>query len=286
MSVMTSDVSPPRRYADGAKARGTDSKRRLPGAGTIWKRIIDNKDPFVKIGMAPDFATVVNRLHLYGVLTVSEKMAAWRYGEILGRHDRYHGLQRRQMATPAYDRGFGREDEVVRHEAQGTIKAYERRARQARKDWSRIQKVVPESAKHYLDEVCVYDREINSNLHDDLKRVLGRISKEFGILEPKQEEPKAPSVGPHTAQFLLDRLEKWFGDQGFRVAEFAMLPDLPNGQVGIMAYSAPNEGGTVVKHAISLHPGKLLPEAVLAMLLKAAEKKGWAETKLTNATSV
>lgn len=284
MSIMTSDVSPPRRYADGKKARRSDSPsgRRVQGEGTIWRRIVDNKDPFMKIGMAPDFATVINRLHLFGVLTVSEKMAAWRYGEILGRHDRYHGLQRRQMVTPAYDRGFGREDEVVRHEAQGTIKAYERRARVARKDWVRIQKCVPESAKQYLDEVCIYDREISSLLHEDLKRVLGRISKEFGIMEPKPEQDEAkPTAGPHTVEFLIGRLEKWFTEQKATVAEFALLPELPNGQVGMMAYSKPNESGTVVKHAISIHPGKMLPEAVLAMFLKAAEKKGWGEIKLS-----
>jgi hypothetical protein len=275
MSTMVETaISPRHRYADGHKKKAP--RPRHAGANNLFRRICGdhwNWDDMKRLGAIPDFATVVGRLYLFGVLTELEATAARRYAEIVGRHDRYHGISRRQMASPAYDRGYGREDEVARREANGTIAAYERRAKRARREWDRFQKVIPNSlARSALDDVCVNNREIPTAQHDDLKTLLARMAKLYGGREQAERPTRSPML--KIVDTVLAQVVIYFSGEKAQIKAFRVRTDIKD-HVGITCYG-PGPTGELAQTAV-VKTGKILPEAFAAAFLKAAERAGWEE---------
>ena len=179
-------VSPPPRYRSGGykvpKRRNYIERR--PGANTLWRRMRDFQDDLRKLGADPNLGTVLGRLYLFGVLSESEMAAGLLYADLAGRYARYHKEARESAASPNYQRGLGREDEVERHNKDGTMAAYERRARAARKAWEKAGAQIPnERAREVLRNVCLLDLEISQIVYDDLKILLRRIGDAFGIIE-------------------------------------------------------------------------------------------------------
>jgi len=178
----TSGVSPVHRHPSGAKKRAAATPR-AANPGTVWRRIKDNWRDMEKIGMNPDLGSEIARLYLFGVLTEVEASAGRLYAEICGRFHRYHGVARASAPSPAYERGHGREDEVERNIRQGTVSAYERRAKAAKRAWTKLQRSVPNapSAHDLLHRVCVLNEHAAERDHVALKLLLRKVADAFGL---------------------------------------------------------------------------------------------------------
>jgi len=281
-TTTTPGVSPPHRYPSGKKK--AESQPRHAGHHTLWRRHRDNWDGMIKQGHNPMWGTVIGKLYLDGHITEFEASAARLFSELAGRYDRYFGTTRRTVPSPAYQSGLGgRDDEVERHEKQGTTKEYERRANKARKAWEKINRSIPNAhARDVIEEVCLYDREINSACHADLKILLGDIAKRFGFTpeatagKPKSDaRPLQPTDMQKRVWTATNVLERWFRDQGIKVDGFRLLVELPDMR-GMSGYGTAKDGAEA-HHTVQIMLGRALPEHVDALFLKAAEQKGWPE---------
>ncbi len=178
---LTMSISAPARYPSGKRKPGPEPRH--PGHHTLWRRHRDNWDDMVRAGGNPMWGTVIGKLYLAGVLTETEARAAKLYAEVAGRFDRDFGITRRSVPSPAYQSGlYGRDDEVDRHEKNGTIAEYERRARRSKKDWERMQACfVSASMRATVEAVCLFDQEITYLHHAELKGALSNIALKFGV---------------------------------------------------------------------------------------------------------
>jgi hypothetical protein len=179
---MQARVSPEYRDRYGRKIR--TRHRNIDGnPGTKWRRIRDNWEDLKKIGMNPDLGTMVGKLFLFEIISARQASAARLYAEVIGRHDRFHGTIRRTVASPAYERGArGQDDEIEKRIKSGTILQFERMAKRAKKAWNKLQACIPnDRARCIVEDICLFDKEIDSIYHDDLVKILDRVADKFGI---------------------------------------------------------------------------------------------------------
>ena len=178
-------ISAPARYPSGKRKPGPEPRH--PGHHTLWRRHRDNWDEMVRAGSNPMWGTVIGKLYISGVLTEIEARAARLYAEVTGQFDRDHGITRRSIPSPAYQSGlYGRDDEVGRHEKNGTLEEYERRAIRSKREWERMQScLITPAMREAAEEVCIFDREITYQQVENLKMALGNIARKFGVSDMK-----------------------------------------------------------------------------------------------------
>lgn len=170
---------------------------------TMRKR--DDWSDFLRVGR-PEFGTVIGKLFNSGQFDQHHCAAARIYAEIVGRYDRYHRYKDPKLQgtarSPSYERGFGGgDDEIERRTKQGTLTAYERKAKRAHKAYDKLHKIVVNNvAMAVLDAVCVYDQTPSDNQIHDLKAQLDLIWEEFKHRYQKNDDGKirAWSPGPST----------------------------------------------------------------------------------------
>jgi hypothetical protein len=158
------------RYPSGRRRvnRGHDSSM------TLWQRLRN-------VGAMQEVGHVVGRLFFCGELTEVQAAAALRYADIVGRYHRYHNEGRRTAASPAYQRGWGHDNEIEMHTKNGTVKDYEKRANEARKQYNRLQKHIPNAlARAVMDDLCIHEIEVSPMVRKDAIIILNRIAIEFG----------------------------------------------------------------------------------------------------------
>src|SRR5579863_9340459 len=148
--------------------RRKERSERVPGHNTMWQRGRQMREndwdgAFAQL-RNETIATYIGKLLMGGAITPAAASAARFYAELHGRHDRLHGVGRREMASPAYDRGFGgQDDEIARRERDGTITEFERRAKHVRKQMRRITSIFPTQYAHDLvDRIVLDDQPIES----------------------------------------------------------------------------------------------------------------------------
>lgn len=283
--LAVNDISAGSRFPSGHK-RPT-GRRGPPGAGNIFKRITDNKGQLRAIGMNQELGYPAGEMFLFEVITESELLASLHYASVIGRHDRYMGIAKRNLASPDYERGHGREDEVEKNARSGTMLAYEKRARRAKKEFDRLERVmIPlgRVARDMLDDLCIYHRRLPKMLWEDAARSLAKIADEFGLkakhIGRGDEIYRVPAGLGHGVATILLGLEVWFKENDAKVSHFRLLMQAPEGERGIVAYGQVGDdpvNGEWIRHAATLRHGKLLPAAVDAALLKGATKRGWKE---------
>ena len=183
-------------------ARRQQYHKRVPGAGTIWRRMRDNWSGMVNAGGNPMWGSVIGKLYLDGVLTETEASAARLYAEITGRYDKYHPNSERIVRTPrspSWEAGFGGSfDVIAHHEIMGTMRSYERKAKAAQKAWQKVQSCMPDRADRAIfEDACLFEVEIHSDHHADLKAILGKIAAKFGL---KAFDPKSADVRREKAE--------------------------------------------------------------------------------------
>ena len=158
--------------------------------GTIWRRIRGQNDSWSemeKTASGPDMATIIGKMFLFRIITASQASALRLYAEVTGRYDRFFldDQLRRTVASPAYQRGSkGSDGELEQRVKAGTITQYERMANRARKAFNKLQGCIPTGeARRLIEEIAIYDREVESVHHRDMKIILDRISARFGLKE-------------------------------------------------------------------------------------------------------
>lgn len=175
---------------EGGHAR---AKKRRGGHNVIWKRITKAYDEELKkLGADPAMVSPVTRWILFGHLTRFQGMAARRYQRIMLSFEHYciPPMQRTARSAAIEPMRPGDDQEVARHEFNGTLHDYEEQARYAKRQYKRLMKVLdrykdPVSGRNYvkdaLDDLILKDTELPSELRPQVAAVLSVVAKEFGI---------------------------------------------------------------------------------------------------------
>ncbi len=282
------NISAPARYPSGKRKPGPEPRH--PGHHTLWRRLRDNWGDIIKTGGNPMWGTVVGKLYIAGVLTEIEARAARYYAEVAGRFDRYHGITRRSVPSPAYQAGRnGSDDEVVRHEKNGTITDYEKKAKKVKKAWERAQGcLLTVTARDVVETVCIYDQEVSSSNHAQLKGALGLIARQFGLFEIREERKTVLQRMPLASDTekrvvaAVNVVERWFEDQGGKVSSFWLLGATREGERGVVVYGA--KDAAPLQKVASIKQGRALPAEVDSLILKVAKGKDWEEKQWNGGT--
>jgi len=157
--------------------------RRGPGHENEWVAAVDEL-------RSEKFGTELARHHEGGNLTEVLALAGHHYAVLVRRYDRFFGLKRRHIpgiafdgGSIAYDGGIDvQEGEVQRHEREGTINEYERRAKRIKKEWERAQNALAnKGVREVVDRVCIYDQPIPFGQRPVLAAALERLARVFGF---------------------------------------------------------------------------------------------------------
>lgn len=187
-----SAVKPPRPsgHQQRTKKRG--------GENVLWKRVTANFDDAVKKFAAnPAIGVPLTRLVFFKHLTVTQGMAGRRYADIVRNFERYHmaaGSRSAGSANLEPSRG-GEDQELERHNNNGTMLDYLTEAKHAKRQYKRVMKVLDRYrdpvtgrnfAKDVLDNLCLTDIEPPAESRASIGVVLSEIAKEFGIGEKRE----------------------------------------------------------------------------------------------------
>lgn len=164
-------------------------KYQARGPHTAWRRVSDllrDSDwaaNFARVSINPNCGTKVGMLYNDGKFEPRHCEGARIYAEVVGRHDRDHKDAKlpRTPGSPSYEMGFrGADDEVERRTVNGTIKAYEKRAKRSKKAFDKLMGCIPnETAHRVLDDLCIHDIAPPSHLIEDIRAVLDVVIKKF-----------------------------------------------------------------------------------------------------------
>lgn len=181
------------------RASGPARMKRRGGHNIIWKRITAAYDEHLRaMGANPAMAAPVTRWVLYGHLTPAQGMAARRYADIVHKFERYHmeASKRTPGSADLEPMRKGEEDVVQRHIVAGSLPIYMADARKAKRQYRRLMKVLDRFAdrvtgrnyaKDYLDELCLFERELSPDVRKDVAAVLSAVAKEFGVAEKRRK---------------------------------------------------------------------------------------------------
>jgi hypothetical protein len=167
------------------------AKKNNGGANVRYKRMLANIDEAVaKFGTNPAVVRPIARLYMWKHFTESEAMAAYRYGDIMRKFDRYHGFNKaRTPQAQSFEPMRGGEDQELQRRANdGTIGDYEKAAKAAKKQYLHLMKIVSryQFAKDVLDNLCVLEIEPPSEWRGQISLILSVIAKEFGLTKPNR----------------------------------------------------------------------------------------------------
>jgi hypothetical protein len=73
------------------------------------------------------------------------------------------------------------------HQKNGTLPDYEKRANNARKQYQRLQKHIPNDlARSVMNDLCIHEIEVSVLVRRDALIILNRIAAEFGSKGDKE----------------------------------------------------------------------------------------------------
>ena len=171
-------------------------EERHAGAYLLWKRLRDSKDRdhwlmMVKLGANESFGSQLGLLFMGGKLSEFQAEAGRFFAIECARHDHYFNVSRRDVVSPAYEKGAinSRNDEEALARLQGSIDDYERRCKRIRKRWHRIESAVGNKAAiDLLYAVCVHDRPCPASQIKLLGVALELIVRKFHMNTVRPEE--------------------------------------------------------------------------------------------------
>lgn len=280
-----SSISPPPRHPGGKPVYRP--KERHAGHQTLWKRHHTNWQLMIDRGGDPMWGSVLGRLYLAGEITETQANAGKLYAELAANFDRTQGIPRRTLASPAYERRYGSDDEVERNRANKTIHRYERKAKAAKKAWEKAQHSIPTvAAITAVEMVCIHNLMIASVQIKDFATVLGMVAKAFGMLETDHKtggrfaRKVTHKHKVDTVEGVLRSIENWFRDERAAPSHFKLLMDAPEGERGICVYGLSEvDAGPWVRHTalVKVRKNHFLEAELDAMFLKACQARGWIE---------
>lgn len=260
---------------------------RHAGANNIKVRMRRNWDLMRKHGADPVWGSAVGIMHMDGILTDAEADAAIYYAEVCGRYDRYHpnkdGSLPRSARAQSYDFGNRASDtEIERHNQNGSIKSYERRARRTRALWEKIQGEIPPGLTDRVDQLCLLDERPPEEAWMPVKESLGRIAAKFLYGTSAQRKQQKAFPNEKRAQVLARRVSAAvvnvidYFDQAKAVAKTFELV-AARGEFGIRVHGF-DIAERPVQHAVMLSLRKEdMVEQIAAMFLKQCEAQGWTD---------
>lgn len=175
-----SAIKPPRKDARPGRAKHARGR-------ATWKAIQNHGDDLIRVGqIAKETRSAITRYVLFEHLTALEGEGAKRYAYIVARFEKYCTEGRRTTKSPSYERAFGTDQEIERHQRAGTIADYEDAAKKARKEYDKLVKAIAPYgavAKSALDDFCCSDIEPSDGFRKNLAVVLRVVVKAFGVTE-------------------------------------------------------------------------------------------------------
>ena len=137
-------------------------------------------------------ASPITRLVFFKHLTITQGIAARRYAAIVRNFERYHVVNatRSARAQDIDKPRAGEDQEIQRHIVRGTIDEYEAEAKKARKDYTKVQRVLDRyrhtitgrnEAKNVLDDLCLSDIEPPAQYRQNVAAVLQALADMFNI---------------------------------------------------------------------------------------------------------
>lgn len=151
------------------------------------------------VANAKEAASVVGRWLLFGHLTPFEAEGGRRYAHIMGRFDRYFTEGQRTARAQSYQNAYGEDQELERRKVNGSIDAYEKTARRARRQYDKLQAILanyadPISGRNFLkdalDQMCCEDVEPPAQYRADIAAALRHVGKAFGVMAPARRGRK------------------------------------------------------------------------------------------------
>lgn len=258
---------------------------RHAGSNNIKFRFTHDWDLMVKHGSNPIWGSVLGMMHLDGKLTTAEANAAALYAEVAGRYDKFHPVadnNRRTCKAQAYEWGSKASDtEIERHNRNGTIASYERRARRVRKMWERMQECVG-NARDDIETICIRNDVIPDSRLASVKAGLAAVAKKFVLTSERQNRPvdaaKNASHMRDRAQGIIASIIDWFKLSGGTPKTFRLVTG--RGEFGIRVYGIEDKTGQPISHSVMVPVSKRdLVESLAHAMLKFAESLGWTDHK-------
>lgn len=171
-------------------------RRRRGGENVRWHRIKDNAAQLRKAhNLTAEVESVISRFVVFKHINEVQADAAYLYSHIMARHDKYFVPTKRTARSPSYERAFGEDQEIETRINNGSIDAYERRAREAKKNYLKLIKILEpyadtftgrNKAKDVLDDLCCADIEPPSEFREAIRAILTIIAKQFGVQARRQ----------------------------------------------------------------------------------------------------
>lgn len=205
-------VNPPIKSISAAKPKRasgqTRAKNKRGGENVRWKRLTASFDEAMRelVRVPPGqidaavalmaanqkLASPITRLVFFKHLTATQGIAARRYAAIVRNFERYHveNATRSARAQDIDKPRAGEDQEIERHINRGTLDDYEAEAKKARKDYTKVQKVLDRyrhtitgrnEAKNVLDDLCLSDIEPPAQYRQNVAAVLQALADMFNI---------------------------------------------------------------------------------------------------------
>lgn len=260
---------------------------RHAGSNNIKFRITHDWDRLRKLGADPILGSAVGIMHLDGILTDAEADAAVYYAEVAGRYDRFHPCKDgapRTARAQSYNFGSRAADtEIERHNRDGTISSYERRAKKTQKLWADIHKVIPPTITDRIDQLCLMDQRPNEQTFDAIKASLlaiyqkflrGRATRESRIGKAKQQEPRSAVLKKHVL-IAIGRIMDDFIYAAATPKTFQLCAG--KSELGVKVFGADAVGKPATSTVMVALRRDDLAANVASMFLKQCQAQGWTD---------
>jgi len=156
---------PGERYPSGERREASD-----PRSENVFRRFTELEQT---VGLDPRLTSQIGRLRYLKQFTDVQDAAADKVGQVYGRFERTHRV-RRHSVSPSNEIGRGRsnfeyDDAVIRA---------------AEADYAAVQDCIPafpREARDVIEQLCVENCAIPSWHLDDVRRVLDKVARKFGL---------------------------------------------------------------------------------------------------------
>jgi len=188
---------PGERYPSGERREASD-----PRAENVFRRFTELEKT---VGLDPRLTSQIGRLRYLKLITDIQAAAADKVGQVYGRFERTHRV-RRHSVSPSYELGRGRsgfeyDDEVIRA---------------AQADYQAVQDCIPafpREARELIEQLCVDNCAVSSLHLPDIRRVLDKVARKFGLASGEEERISIAAGGARkrtrTATRQSSRQEKF-----------------------------------------------------------------------------
>jgi hypothetical protein len=162
---------PGERYPSGERREASD-----PRAENVFRRFAELEKT---VGLDPRLTSQIGRLRYLKLISDGQAAAADKVGQVYGRFERTHHV-RRHSVSPSYELGRGRSGFEYDDE---TICA-------AQADYDAVQDCIPafpREARELIEQLCVENCAVSSLHLPDIRRVLDKVARKFGLASGEEE---------------------------------------------------------------------------------------------------